>query len=258
MKSSAFPLMIALFAGPMLLSLPIWIMKRSMVDKVMDRLDPDRQQVEQAFTDNDVAFGGDKDALVKSYKRLRLMAASPADARLSNRTLSVAFVNIATGRKTITKTRLFGIGPETSRQVTQPIEIDLGKASTGAVLIIADGSAQWSLVNVQSTQRAKIAFEGNAVFDLVNAPDGLLAGFRIGSFGAKDTTDPYDIDGSGDQRARLCASLALWAKHFNVNLGDVQTWRFTDPDRIALKGSQLSSTGGSGSEPSYVTGRCPY
>ena len=258
MSNSAYRLLIALLVAPLFLSLAIWFFNRAVVANVMDIMDPDREQVEQSYTDEDIAFGGEKHALVKTYKRLRSIAASPADGRSINRTLSVAFVNMMTDRKTIEKTRLFGFGPETARQVTHPVEIDLRNAGTGAVLLIADRPVLWSPANVQPGQRAKIAVEGTAVFDLVNAPAGLLAGFRIGSFGAKSTTDPSDIDGSSQQRARLCASIALWSKHFNVSLGDVRMWRFTDPDSIALKGNQLESTGGFGSGPSYVTDQCPY
>ena len=257
-KNSGYGLIIALLVAPMLLSLAIWFANRSVVANVMDVLDLDRQQVEASYTDDDIAFGGDKNALVKMYKRLRSMAASPADGRAINRTLSVAVVNIMNDRKIIEKTRLFGIGPERARQVTRPIELDLGNVGPGAVLLIADHPMVWSPTNEGSTQRAKVAVEGAAAFDLVNAPDGLLAGFRIGSFGIKRATDPSDLDGSSDQRARFCASMALWSKHFNVSLGDVRMWRFTDPDRISLKGNQLESTGGYGSGPSYVSEQCPY
>lgn len=258
MKNSAYGLIIALLVAPLALSLAVWFFNRGLVAKVMDRMDPDRMQVEEAYTDEDIAFGGDTNALVKTYKRLRAQSASPADGRSLNRTLSVALVNIITDRKTTEKSRLFGIGPLRERPVTKPVEIDLGNAGGGTVLLIADRPVQWSATNVRSGQRAKIAVEGAAVFDFVNAPEGLLAGFRIASFGAKDTTDPSEIDGSREQRARFCTSLAVWSKHFNVSLGEVRMWRFTDPDRVALKGNQLESTGGFGSGPSFVTDYCPY
>ena len=134
MKNHGYGLIIALLIAPMVLSLAIWFFNRGVVANVMDVLDPDRQQIEASYTDEDIAFGGDKNALVKMYKRLRSMAASPADGRAINRTLSVAVVNIMNDRKVIEKTRLFGIGPERARQVTRPIELDLGNVGPGAVL----------------------------------------------------------------------------------------------------------------------------
>ena len=258
MKNSAYLLIIALLVAPLIMSLGVWFFNRGVMATVMDKLDPDRAQVEDSYTDEDIAFGGDKNALVKTYKRLRAMSASPADGRTINRTLSVALVNVMTDRSTIEKTRLFGFGPQTDRQVTRPIKIDLGNAGTGAVLLIADRPVLWSPANVGSGQRAKIAVEGTAVFDLLDAPQNLLAGFRIGSFGAKHTTDPSDIDGSGEQRDRFCASMSVWSKHFNVSLADVRIWRFSDPNIIALRGNQLLSVGGFGSGPSFVTDQCPY
>jgi hypothetical protein len=116
----------------------------------------------------------------------------------------------------------------------------------------------WSPINFKREHRAKIAIEGAAVFDIENAPHGLLAGFRIGAFGADRATEPHDLS-STDNSAnidRFCTSMRRWVRHFNVDPDDIRIWRFTDPDQIALQGKNLAGTGGSTGRLSHISDYC--
>jgi hypothetical protein len=210
----------------------------------VDRLQFDDTPVDNAFSAAEIDFGGDKDNLVKSYKRLLHLAAGPGDGRV-NKTLTIAAVNISSERKIVETSRFLGIVPQVSQSKPRPITIDLGNAGTGAVVLIADRPVVWSAAHSQQGQRAKIAIEGGSVFDVENVSPGLLAGFRIASFGAKRTTDPADIDGTDRQKDRFCESMKIWAKHFDVDFQSLRIWQFSDPDVIALNGSTLTAEGGS-------------
>jgi hypothetical protein len=226
------------------------IMGLATLSVMSSALDTDRYRIESAFSSQDVAFGGDAKQLLASYKRLRDLSATPADGRINNRFLSVAVVTLTSDRAVAR--RLRGGHP------TVPIDLDLGEAGQGAVLVMADRPVVWRPVNTTQGQRAKFAFEGDAVFDLDKAPHGLMAGFRIGAFGARDASNPLDIDHTASRRnrQRFCSSIKTWAKHFQVEFGDVRLWRMTDPDRIALARDTLSASGGSEPSPEYVSDLC--
>jgi hypothetical protein len=186
------------------------------------------------------------------------LTASSRDAQKQTRSLSVAIVDVATDRKIeVRRPSFLGVGGGTEQR-SRPIEIDLANAQTGGVLVIANQPVLWSAVNVRSEQRAKIAVEGNAVFDLENASNGLLAGFRIGAFGKDNATSPTDVERTATRQSRrqFCQSVVDWARHFQIDTGDIRMWRFTDPDRISVQGDRIASTGGTMSTPQFVSEYC--
>jgi hypothetical protein len=231
-----------LFGVPILLRL-VGLMFLGVVTTMMfvPILNPDRVSIENAVTVDDIAFGGNTKQLRETLKRLRSLTASESDARAFNRSLAVAVVNVSADRST-----------------KKPIEIDLANAHDGAVLVIANRPITWSAVGVTPKHRAKLAFESSAVFDVVNAPRGLLAGFRVGGFGAANATNPLDIQRNGSLKdlARFCDSMRSWSSHFQVSPGNIKVWRIEDPDRVSVYGDSLSIDGGTEPKPEYISDIC--
>lgn len=217
-----------------------------------------RLRIERNLNADDIAFGGDAKQLRATYERLRKLTASVADGRISNRSLSVAVVDVTNDRVRAEGLARFTFGHSAKSRRTQPIEVDVGQAGEGAVLLLANRPVRWSAADVQPGQRAKIAIEGSAVFDVAEMPKGLLAGFRIGAFGAFDPADANDAAprSSLKRRKRFCRSVVTWARHFQVEAGDIRLWRMTDPDRITLMGDRLSQSGGTQSKPEFLTDFC--
>ena len=219
--------------------------------------DRDRFRIDQVVSADDIAFGGDAKKLLSTYKRLRAASANPGDARISNKSLSVAIVEVSKDRLQDRAPSGLGILGNSTR-TTRPIEVSLKEAGDGAVLLVADRPVMWQPVGVRASHRAKIAIEGNAVFDLLNAPQGLLAGFRVGAYGAHDTTDPRDLGDSAPKKGlyRFCSSMRVWAEQFNVEMGDIRVFRFKDPSRIAVVGDRLTDSSARRMTPDYVSDIC--
>ena len=214
----------------------------------------DRRKITTAFSSRDIEFGGNEKALLENMKRLRSLSANPSSGTVSHKTLSVAVVTLTKDR--LTKSgRMALFAPDARRQ---PIEIDLTNSGDAAVLLIANRPVVWSTIGTSLAQRAKIGIDGPAVFDIQNAHPELLAGFRIAAFGAHEAIDPRDADPSAavPSRVRFCKSVAVWAKHFRVDLRDIRFWRFEDPDRIAMQGEQLSQIGGLEKKREVLTDFC--
>jgi hypothetical protein len=211
------------------------------VTTLIPLLNPDRARIENALTVDDIAFGGNPKQLRETLTRLRSITANEGDARAYNRSLAVAIVNVSA-----------------DRSPKKPIEIDLANAHDGAILVIANRPVVWSTVGVSPKHRAKIGFEGSAVFDVVNAPRGILAGFRVGGFGAANVTNPLDVhrNRSPKDLARFCESIRSWSNHFQVSTGTIKVWRIEDPDRISVYGDSLSVDGGTEPKPEFISDIC--
>ena len=246
----------AIFAFPfvMLTFMPL-LMNIFVVSKLAASLDDTFKKNSSNYSNADIAFGGNEEQAQKTFERLRSITATPAQGTIRAQTLSVAIVTLTSDR-TIVEPTLFGWGTPSVRP--QPIQLDLEHAINGAMLLIADRPVLWSPINMKSGLRAKIAVEGTAVFDIENAPHGLLAGFRIGAFGADRATSPQDLGAyaSSANIARFCASIKVWAKHFQIDPDNIRIWRFTDPTQISLQGKNLSATGGSTGKLDHISEHC--
>jgi hypothetical protein len=242
----AFPV-VALTFMPLLVNIFI-------VTKLVDSIDNNFNN-RSRYSQSDIAFGGNEERAKKTFQRLRSITADTTDGRITAATLSVAIISV-TENRTITEPTLFGWGKPTVRP--QPIHVDLEHVGTGAVLLIANRPILWSPTNVKPDYRAKIAVEGAAVFDIENAPYGLLAGFRIAAFGADGATEPHDVAPTANsaQTARFCASMRLWIKHFRVHPDNIRVWRLTDPTQIAVQGNNLTAIGGSYGRSEHITEYC--
>jgi hypothetical protein len=203
--------------------------------------DRDGRSVENTVTSDDISFGGDIKKIKATLQRLRNLTANVADARTYNRSLVVAVVSVSDDRPT-----------------KKAIELDLANAHDGAILLIANRPVVWSTVNVSPKHRAKIAIEGSAVFDMINTPPGILAGFRVSGFGAANATNARDVQRGSPKRelGRFCNSIVTWAKHYQVVAGNIRVWRIDDPERISLFGESLSTETDSISKPELISDIC--
>ncbi len=243
-----------MFGAPMLFMMFGPLAMMGAVGSIFDR---DRFRINDVLSAEDIAFGGDAKKLLATYKRLRGLSANPGDARISNKSLSVAIVTVGRDRLQDRTAANLGVTGG-SAKTTRAIDVNLKEAGEGAVLLMADRPVMWQATGVRSSHRAKIAVEGNAVFDIANTQQGLLAGFRVGSYGARDTADPRDLDDDATKkgRYRFCYSMRVWAEQFNVEMGDIRIYRFADPTRIAVVGDRLSDASGRRITPEYVSDAC--
>ncbi len=203
----------------------------------------DEENIRRSASPRDIIFGGDVKRLAKSAKRLRAMATSPDEPALYNRLLHVAIVDSP---------------PSVKDQKEAPeIALDLGRAGAAAVLVIAAGPTVWRIENARPEQRAKIAFEGPSPFDLKNAPEHILAGFRVGAFGADDFTSPRDyLENHGPARTRrYCAAMEKWKKLFDAAPRQMRIFVFQSPDRIEVNEEFLGGSPPPKSSPNWTVGQ---
>lgn len=181
--------------------------------------DPLLSKIEQAQDARGVVSGDDAVALKRLYLRLEKMTATAADARRA-KALHIIFYSSGAS----------------AEQKEERIALDLSAIGTSAALFIVDRPAHWQIANAQG-ERAKLGFEGPFAFDLVGAPDGLLAGFRIGAFGAGKTASPRDFTEFHADKSRqrlVCKALDRWQRYFGVAKGDLYVWSVTNARRVAV------------------------
>jgi hypothetical protein len=123
------------------------------------------------------------------------------------------------------------------------MSLDLGQLPKEAVVVIADQPIRWTVTGTDSAW-GRIGFEGLAPFDIANGRAGMVAGFRIAAFGARDTaraTDPFHAD--PQRRRNLCSALRLWAEHFGLGAGQITFALVTDATAIGSSNGAITSDG---------------
>ena len=195
-----------------------------------------------------IVAGPSSRALIKDAKRLRDMTAYSGEATTVARSLELVVVRLAEGA-----TAPVDAGGMPQRTGYRSIGLDITGLQRTGVLIMADAPILWNVSANAPAQRARLAFEGAAPFDIANGYPGLLAGFRIASFGAVDTAQVADaLSGeSGDVR-RYCAALTQWAQHFGLRLSDMSATFVENPTRIRV------SDRGVGHDGREMAGRSPF
>lgn len=203
----------------------------------------DEENIRRSASPGDIVFGGDVKKLAASGKRLRAMAASPDEPTLYNRALHVAVVDT--------------LPPVVEGEGAPEIAIDLDHAGAAAVLVVAAGPVVWRIKNATREQRAKIAFEGPSPFELRDAPEHMLAGFRIGAFGVDDFTSPRDyLENHGPERTRrFCAAMEKWGKLFDVSPRQMRIFIYKAPQRIDLNEEFLGGAPPPKSSPNWTVGQ---
>jgi hypothetical protein len=194
-----------------------------------------------------VVSGGSTRSLIADSKRLREMTAFNGEATAA-RTLEIIVVRFSD-----TSAQPAKAGRLPQRAGYRSVNLDITSADRTAALIIADAPVLWTVQANAPGQRARVAFEGAAPFDIANGYPGLLAGFRIESFGASNTTRPLDILESASPGARrYCAALALWSAHFGVKPFDTSATFVENPTSIRV------TSGGVAHDGRDLGGRSPY
>ncbi len=195
-----------------------------------------------------IAGGGDAGTLVRDANRLRELTAYDGEAKTVAGTLEVIVVRIADGTGPSEKDLAPAI-----RTGYRTIKLDLSSADKTATLIIADAPVLWDVQSNARSPRARLALEGTAPFDIANPVAGMLAGFRIESFGAQNATRPQDALGEGsDSARRYCAALTLWAQHFGLSLADTTATFIENPRMIRVRDRGVTHDG------HELTGRTPF
>lgn len=131
------------------------------------------------------------------------------------------------------------VDPDGYRRMT----LDLAGLPREALVVIADEPIRWTITGANSAW-GLIGFEGLAPFDISNGRSGMLAGYRIAAFGARETAradDPFHADQR--RRRSLCTSLNAWSEHFGVSLMQTAFALVTDPTKIGSSNGSITSDG---------------
>jgi hypothetical protein len=122
------------------------------------------------------------------------------------------------------------------------LKLDLSGAAETATVVIADRPLLLELTGQPPVRRAMLGVEGVAPFDLKNAPQGLLAGFRIAAFGASSVARPEQFVEGRDARI-FCGSIKSWRAFYGVSPGSVSVWVATNPTAVAVTDKGVSDDG---------------
>jgi hypothetical protein len=189
-----------------------------------------------------IVSGGATRGLLADANRLRDLTAYKGEATTVARTLEVIVVRFADG-----------VGEPAASTKARPrtgyrnVGLDITAAGRSAVLIIADAPVVWNIKANAPSQRARIAFEGVAPLDVAGAHPGLLAGFRIESFGAVNTTRPLDaLDRSTRNSSglrRYCKAIGLWTDHFGLRAFDTAATFIENPTSIHVNDGGVAHDG---------------
>lgn len=213
---------------------------------VLGGADPEERDIEilqRSAAPGDIVIGGDLKGLADVARRLKATTASPDEPTLYNRSLHVAIIDsypsVETGRK------------------APVIDIDVDHAEKAAILVISPGPAIFRIANATLEQRAKVAFEGPSPFEIENGPERILAGFRIGAFGAEDFTSPRDyLENHGpDRTRRFCNAMERWAKLFDVSPRQMRIFVYKAPQRISVNEEFLGGSPQPKSPLSWTVGQ---
>lgn len=206
--------------------------------RAMPSHDPLFSKIEAAQRASGVVSGDDIEELKHLYQRLEGMTARSAEAKKAT-ALHMVFNSF--DPKPAQKE---GIAERPSDPARQTVSLDLSEIGASAVVLIADRPTVWQITGAKPGARAKIGFEGPFAFDLTGAEDGLLAGFRIGAFGAGEISRPVDYAefqaGKASKRA-VCNALDRWLRYFAVPKENTHVWSMTNARRIEIGQSSVKA-----------------
>lgn len=209
--------------------------------RALPPFDPLLSKIEHAQQARGVVSGDDSAALKRLYLRLEGMTALASDAKRAQ-ALHVVFYS--------------SDAAPSARE--QRAVLDLAGIGASAAVLIADRPMLWQIGDSQG-ERAKLGFEGPFAFDLANAPDGLLAGFRVGAFGAGETANPRDYAGFQADNARrrvVCRALDRWRRYFGVAKENLYVWSVTNAHRITFGRHGVSADTLIEPDTSDIAGAC--
>jgi hypothetical protein len=124
--------------------------------------------------------------------------------------------------------------------------LDLAGLQRQALVIIADEPIRWTVTGANSAW-GLIGFEGLAPFDIANGRPGMLAGYRIAAFGARDTASAGSpLQDDQRRRYNLCRSLQAWTAHFGTSVSHTAFALVTDPTNIGSSNGAITTDGQAG------------
>ncbi len=191
---------------------------------IMNTIASDEWIIQDRLKREGLDTGQDARKLAKDYRRLKNMA-SPKGTSSSVQHVHVVVVD--TGKP------LAAVSSVKNGSYVKT-ELDLAHMAGSALVIIADQSYVWQVKNGMSVPPARLGFEGKAPFDLQNVHKGLLAGFRVASFGTIGTVSAADFykRNCPETRYRICHSLNVWKSFFAVDGLSIGIWHVTEPKLI--------------------------
>ena len=121
------------------------------------------------------------------------------------------------------------------------ITLDLDPTGREAVVVVADVPIRWTIRGAERAPHPQVAFEGGALFDVASAPAGVIAGFRMGGFGAMDVSHASDGAAVGTWERGLCRSSAVWTQHFGLARDAIRIVQLVNPTTIHIGADERSS-----------------
>lgn len=209
--------------------------------RALPPFDPLLSKIERAQRTQGVVSGDDPVALKRLYLRLEGMTALAAEAKRAE-VLHVIFHSFDAA----------------ASMPQQRVALNLAGIGASAAVLIADRPVLWQIGGAPN-ERAKLGFEGPFAFDLAGASDGLLAGFRVGAFGAGETASPRDYAGSASDHARrrvVCRALDRWRHYFGVTKENLYVWSVTDAHSIAFSGRSVAADKRMEPDTGDIVGAC--
>jgi len=140
----------------------------------------------------------------------------------------------------------------------QTVTIDISRIGNWATVIIPEAPSHFEIIGAKTTDRAKIAVEGDLPFTLSGAHNGLLSGFRIRAFGAISPTSIRDLRRSNEKkyRRRFCRSVGRWMRHYDLQPLDVLVWQLLGAREITVWQRQVTSKNKKISFGGYASSVC--
>ena len=123
-----------------------------------------------------------------------------------------------------------------------PLRLDLSGAKETATVIIADRPLRLEFDANAPMRRAMLGVEGVAPFDLANAPQGVLSGFRIAAFGASLVARPEQLVEARDARV-FCGAIKNWRTYYGLPQGAVRVAVATNPTAVTITDDGTSDNG---------------
>ncbi|MGO4676338.1 hypothetical protein AB4Z40_25865 [Bosea sp. 2YAB26] len=227
-------LLILVLVLPIVTAASIFVSVNFHLWRATPSFDPLLTKIESAQRASGVVSGDDAEALKRLFQRLEGMTAQSAEARNTDM-VHVLFHAVSAAETTAVTSEAQAKLP--GKSDPQAIALDLSNIGASAVVLIADRPALLQISGALPSQRAKIGVEGPFAFDLAGARDGLLAGFRVGAFGAGDVASPGDYSRFPTDRPRqrlVCAALDRWQRYFGIPRENLRVWSTTNARRIEI------------------------
>lgn len=214
----------------------------------LNAVDYDEWSINNNLKKMGIVTGNDTKKLVQQFRRLKNLSAPNGAVR----GVDFLHVVIIDTNQQFSKSSFFNTDDYVMAK------LDLANMSNSALVLIADVPYVWQVKNASSVPIARLGFEGAVPFDIKNAKDGMIAGFKIASFGAWRTFSPSDfhLRDCFVQRRKICSSLRAWQQFFNLKDYSVRIWHLLNPQSISPSAEYLISDSSDQFAIGYINQMC--